>query len=44
MYSVQTQIHLLEIRRDILIARGPHNARIVAKIDRQIRSLWAKQE
>lgn len=29
----------LRIRRDILAARGPHNVRIVAKIDRQIRRL-----
>ena len=29
----------LRTRRNILIARGPQNARIVAKIDRQIRRL-----
>lgn len=29
----------LQTRRLILAARGPHNARIIAKIDRQIRSL-----
>ena len=29
----------LQHRRDILIARGPHNAKIVAKLDRQIRRL-----
>lgn len=44
MFSIQTRIHSLETRRAILIARGPHNAHIVAKLDRQLRKMRATQE
>lgn len=44
MYSIQTQILNLVVRRDILMARGPYNIRIIAKIDRRLRKLRATQE
>lgn len=44
MFSIQIRIHSLETRRAILIDRGPHNARIVAKLDRQLRKMRATQE
>jgi hypothetical protein len=35
----ELQIILLKQRKALLQARGPHNDRLVAKIDRQIRKL-----
>lgn len=35
--SNELKISMLKARRDLLEARGSHNARIVAKINRQIR-------
>lgn len=39
MYSNLLKLMMLRNRRDILVARGPHNARLVAKLERQIRHL-----
>lgn len=38
------KIQMLRTRRELLQARGPHNVRIVAKIDRQIRMLEKNNE
>ena len=42
MNSIQARIHQLQERRNILASRGSHNDRIVAKIDREIRTLQNK--
>lgn len=39
MYSNSLKLMMLCNRRNILVARGPHNAHLVAKLDRQIRRL-----
>ena len=38
----ETKIMILEQRRALLEARGTHNNRLVAKIDRRIRALEKK--
>ncbi len=38
----ELQITLLKQRKALLQSRGPHNNRLVAKIDRQIRALEAQ--
>lgn len=37
--NTETKIMLLKRRRTLLESRGPHNMRLIAKIDRQIRTL-----
>ena len=39
----ETKIMILKQRRSLLEARGTHNNRLVAKIDRQIRALEKKE-
>lgn len=41
--SKETQIKLLKGRIALLTARGPHNAKIIAKLKRQLRALENNQ-
>ncbi len=41
--NTETKIMILKQRRALLEARGTHNNRLVAKIDRQIRALESKE-
>ena len=40
----ETKIMILKQRRALLEARGTHNNKLIAKIDRQIRALEKKED
>lgn len=43
MFSPNTQVAILEARRNILETRGIQNSKIIKKLDRRIRNLQRKE-